>query len=195
VSEDANWMTADIKDFYLNTELPRKEYMRVHRRQIPIFIIQKYNLEELFQDNYIMTEISKGIYGLPQAGKLAQDRLIAHLAKHGYHQVPLTPCLFKYDTNSIAFTFVVDDFGIKFAKKEDAKHLLDTLRQLYTTTLDESGSKYVGLTIKHDRAAKTISISMPNYIKQALIRFGIDTPKTMTDSPVIYVPPEYGKKQ
>jgi hypothetical protein len=195
VSENAHFMTADIKDFYLNTELPRKEYMRVHRKQVPDFIIQKYNLEELFQNHYIMMEISKGIYGLPQAGKLAQDRLIAHLNKHGYHLVPSTPCLFRHETRDIAFTLVVDDFGIKFSHSEDATHLLDTLRELYTITVDESGSKYVGLTIKHDRQAKTLTISMPNYIKQALVRFGIDTPKTMTDSPVIYTPPEYGQKK
>ena len=195
VSEDANWMTADIKDFYLNTELPRKEYMRVQRQQIPQFIIDKYNLEELFHDNCVMMEISKGIYGLPQAGKLAQDRLLAHLATHGYHPVPSTPCLFRHQSRNIAFTLVVDDFGIKFAHSEDASHLLTTLRLLYTITVDESGSKYVGLTINHNRQAKTLTISMPNYIKQALIRFEMDTPKTMTDSPVIYIPPEYGKKK
>ena len=31
---------------------------------------------------YILMEISKGIYGLPQAGKLSQDQLVQHLATH-----------------------------------------------------------------------------------------------------------------
>ncbi len=35
VSDDAEWMSADITDFYLGTPLPRKEYMRIGRNQTP----------------------------------------------------------------------------------------------------------------------------------------------------------------
>ena len=45
-----------------------------------------------------MVEIKKGIYGLPQAGRLAQQRLVKHLAKHGYTQSPTTACLFEQET-------------------------------------------------------------------------------------------------
>jgi hypothetical protein len=35
------------------------------------------------------------MYGLPQAGRLSQLRLISHLAKHGYHQSPTLPASFS----------------------------------------------------------------------------------------------------
>ena len=53
---------------------------------------------------------SKVMYGLPQAGLLAQRRLIAHLAHHGYKQTP-TPCLFRHDSNGTVFTLVVTTSG------------------------------------------------------------------------------------
>jgi hypothetical protein len=194
VSENANWFTADCKDFYLGTTLLRKEYMRIHRKHIPIATQKKYNLEHLFYNEYIMVEVGKGIYGLPQAGKLAQDRLIAHLATHGYHLTPNTPCLFRHDTYPTAFTLVVDDFGIKYAKKEHADHLLNALRELYIMTVDWEGSSYIGIKIDYDKQARTISLSMPNYVKNALKRFNVTTPTHATDSPLLYTPPSYGSK-
>ena len=54
------------------------------------------------------------MYGLPQAGHIANDQLVTFLAPHGYHPVPITPGLWKHDTRDLFFTLVVDDFGIKY---------------------------------------------------------------------------------
>jgi hypothetical protein len=99
VSEGASFLTADIKDFYLGTPLEQFEYMRINLKHIPIDIQTKYNLQAFAHNGYVLMEIRKGIYGLKQAGKLAQDRLIAHLAKHGYSQCINTPCLFRHESN------------------------------------------------------------------------------------------------
>jgi hypothetical protein len=48
------------------------------------------------------------------------------------------------------FSLVVDDFGVQYSKTEDVEHLAATLRSLYIT-MDWTGSKYLGLTIKHDK--------------------------------------------
>ena len=74
-------------------------------------------------------EITKGIYGLPQAALLVKQQLDAHLASHGYHE-SATLCLYKHITRPIMFTLVVDDFGIKAAGQEHLDHLLHTLRPL-----------------------------------------------------------------
>jgi hypothetical protein len=58
-------------------------------------------------------KINKDIYGLPQAGKVAQERLLAHLATHDYHPVPNTSCMIKHEYRDITFALVIDDFGIK----------------------------------------------------------------------------------
>ena len=75
VSEDAELCTADISDFYLGTPLDRKEYMSISLKHIPSDIQERYNTSAMVHNGYILMEISKGIYGLPQAGKLSQDRL------------------------------------------------------------------------------------------------------------------------
>ena len=71
-----------------------------------------------------------------------------------------------------SFVLVVDDFGIKYKTKEDAEHLLATLRALYTINVDWSGSKYVGFTVQYDRTAGTIRLSMPDYTEcPTLLRY------------------------
>jgi hypothetical protein len=71
------------------------------------------------------------MYGLPQVGIIAQQLLEKRLQKHGYRQSQTTPGLWKHDTHPISFSLVVDDFGIKYVGKEDAQHLLDTVRHYY----------------------------------------------------------------
>lgn len=97
------------------------------------------------------------MYGLPQAGLLAQQRLIAHLAVHGYTQTP-TPCLFRHATNGTVFTLVVDDFGIKYTSPEGANHLISTLKLLYDIKVDWSGTSYIGFTIAFDSTTKSVSL-------------------------------------
>jgi hypothetical protein len=76
------------------------------------------------------------LYGLPQAGHLAQEKLTKRLSKGGYEPTANTPCLFKHITRPIMFTLVVDDFAIKYKNKEDADHLLATIREEYEVTED-----------------------------------------------------------
>ena len=68
------------------------------------------------------------LYGLPRAGKLANDQLVAALAPYGYHPVAITPGLLRHDTRDIVFSLVVDDFGVRYTLKADADHLISTLQ-------------------------------------------------------------------
>jgi hypothetical protein len=53
----------------------------------------QYNLRELAVKGWIYLEIRKGMPGLKQAGKIANDRLTKHLGKYGYTPAPRTPAL------------------------------------------------------------------------------------------------------
>jgi hypothetical protein len=67
----------DIKDFYLNNELPTKEYVHMQREHIPEDIWAQYNLDDFVVDQgWVYSEFSKGMYGLPQAGRVASDALL-----------------------------------------------------------------------------------------------------------------------
>jgi len=80
----ARFMTMDIKDFYLNTPIARFEYMRLQIADMPDDVIAHDTLRDnATPDGYIYCEIQKGMYGLPQAGIIAQLLLEEGLAKHG----------------------------------------------------------------------------------------------------------------
>eukprot|EP00804_Cyclotella_cryptica_P020425 CCRYP_014405-RA/>CCRYP_014405-RA protein AED:0.11 eAED:0.09 QI:0/-1/0/1/-1/1/1/0/940 len=88
---NAKFMTIDIKDFYLNTPMARPEYMRLKLADIPAAIIDLYKLRDIAQDGYVFVRIQKGMYGLPQAGIIAQQLLEQRLQANGYHQSKLNP--------------------------------------------------------------------------------------------------------
>jgi hypothetical protein len=66
-------MMMDIKNYYLVTPLPRFEYMKMLMYRFPEEIIQRYNLNALAVDGWVYIEIRKGMYGLNQAGLLANQ--------------------------------------------------------------------------------------------------------------------------
>jgi hypothetical protein len=94
-------MCTDAKDFYLNTVMHRKEYMWIPISLLPVSAIRAYTLQSLLVNGRVLFEISKGIYGLPQAGRLAYNQLVNHLPPHGYRPVPRTPGLWKHDTRPV----------------------------------------------------------------------------------------------
>jgi hypothetical protein len=194
VSENAELMTADIKDFYLNTILTKPVYMVISAHMIPPTFISKHELGSLIHNGKYYVRVDKGIYGLPQAGRLAQERLLAHLADHGYRQTSNTSCLFKHDSDDVYFTLVVDDFAIKYTKKEEALKLMNVLKQLYEVHEDWAGTSYLGYAIERDRIQRTLALSLPGYIDNALKRFNINLRKGAR-TPMVYTPPHYGAKQ
>ena len=76
----AKFSGGDVKDFYLNTPLKKNRYGKVRAKYIPKETIKKHNLEQYIEDNsWLRFEIGKGMYGIPEAGRLANDLLRARL--------------------------------------------------------------------------------------------------------------------
>ena len=192
----AKFCCADLKDFYLNTPLPRPEYIRVPLKQIPTKMMDLYNLHPLVHNGYIYAEVTQSMYGLPQAGRISNDALIPILANAGYHQSKIIHGLFKHETRPIAFALVVDDFGIKYVGKEHADHLFQTLTNAeYKITIDWEGTTFCGLHLKWDYQHRTCDLSMPGYVQRALQKFEHPIPKKPQDSPHRWTKPQYGAKQ
>ena len=76
------------------------------------------------------------------------DRLRKHLLQYGYSPTPLTPGLWRHSHRPIAFTFVVDDFGIKSEDILHTNNLNNALRDLYTISADPTGSLYCDMTLE-----------------------------------------------
>jgi hypothetical protein len=145
---NAKMLTADIEIFNLGTPMDRYEYMRIPAKDIPANIMEQYNLAPLVHNGHVITEIRKGMYGLPQAGILAYNRLVQHLALSDYTPVKHTLGLFRHATRPVTFLLVVDDFAIKYVDRANAEHLLATLWSLYSITTDWTASMYCGITLK-----------------------------------------------
>ena len=188
VSTDAKWITIDIVDYYLGTPLPRPEYLRIPTKFIPDWVITKYSFEQFIVAGSILFEVNKGMYGLPQAGKLAQDRLCTHVLPFGYAQDPTVPCLFKHESNGIQFTLVVDDFGVKYFSLESAEHLIACLEVLYPLKVNWTGHKYLGMTIDFVADRRSVTLSMPGYVRKQLLRFSRRGCQAQAKSPTVYIP-------
>jgi hypothetical protein len=134
------------------------------------------------------------MYGLPQAGIIAQELLEKRLGEHGYYQSKIVNGLWKYKTRPICFSLVVDDFAVKYVKREDADHLIDTIRKYYPMTVDEEATKYIGLTTHWDYIKRQAHIHMPGYIDKALVRFNHEKATTIQNSPYPHVSSNYGAK-
>ena len=168
----AKFMTMDISNFYLQTPLKRKEYIRIKLTDIPDEVIREYNLASIAtKDGSIHIEASRGMYGLPQAGLLANELLEKRLNKHGYRQSKLVPGLWKHDWRPVQFTLVVDDFGFKYVGTEHALHLQRAIQEDYEVKTEWDGKRYIGITLDWDYKRRQVHLSMPGYVDKALQQF------------------------
>jgi hypothetical protein len=125
----ARLATMDLKNFYLNTPLNRPEYIRIKLADIPQEFIDKYKLNKLACDSWIYFEMRCGMYGLPQAGILANKLLQDCLAKFDYYKAATTPRLWHHKWHSIMFALIVDKFAIQYVGNAHLDHLCQALKK------------------------------------------------------------------
>jgi hypothetical protein len=120
---------------------------------------------------------------LPQARILANKKLRQKLAPFGYHKCVETPGLWKHDSRPLTFTLVVDDFGVKYESKEDADHLIASIKSTYKLTKDWTGNLYCGISLDWDYINQTVDISMLGYIKKKFQEYNHMLPGRMQACP------------
>ncbi len=103
------------------------------------------------------------MYGLPQAGIIAQELLADRLRQHGYTQSKTPPGLWLHEMHPIQFSLIVDAFRVKYVGKENALHLLNTIQKYYKCSCNWDGKQYCRLTIKWDYEGQKVHLSMPTY--------------------------------
>jgi len=192
-------MTMDISNMYLNTPLKDFQYMRFHIDLIPEEVIEEYNLwDRVVKDGWLYCEIRMAIYGLKESGKLANIELQKVLAERGYYPCAFSQGLYKHESRPITFSLVVDVFGVKYIRKEDADHLEQTIKNSYPMKTDWTGEYYLGMTLTWDynkiQNDRNVCLSMPGYVRNALIQFQHTYTKN-TFAPSPYQAPVYGRKQ
>jgi hypothetical protein len=142
-----NWTTIDLTDFYLGTDLPHPEYIRIQSQLVPDNVTEFYKLRPFMDRQTLYCSVHKTHYGLPQAGALSQQRLFKHLLSNGYYQVPSRTSVFRNKEGTIRFTLVVDDFAVLWTNRAHMDHFIETLTRLYQVKVNWAGTRYLGMDI------------------------------------------------
>jgi hypothetical protein len=160
----------------------------------PIWIQNQYNLNALAYKGYVYLEMRRVVWGLPQAGILANKCLCRKLEPFGYFEHVNIPGLWYHESCLILFTLVVDDFGVKYVNKEDVNHLVARIKSTYTLTKDWTGNLYCGINLDWDYDNRTVDILMPGYIKKKLQEYNHVRSKKIQTCPYTPAPKQFGSE-
>ena len=123
----------------MNNPIDRYECMKFSLKIITAEIIQQYKQWDLAHKGFMYMDIPKGVYGLPEVGKIANNKLKLHLAKLRYEPAPIMSGLWRHQTRPLQFSLVVDDFGVKYERQSDITYLPDALNTIYKISVDWDG--------------------------------------------------------
>jgi hypothetical protein len=166
--------------------------MKIPLALFPAWTVEQYNLRTLALDGWVHIEMRRAVWGLPQAGILANKHLRCKLEPFGYYESTNTPGLWRHKSRPLTFTLVVDNFGVKFVDKADVDHLISSIKTTYTLTEDWTGNLYCGITLDWDYVGHTVDILIPGYIKMKLQEYKHIVPKKMQTCPYLPEPKKFG---
>ena len=116
------------------------------------------------------------------------------MAPFGYHRVQQTPGVWVHDNRNTIFSFVIDVFCVQYSSMEDAKHFLNDLREKYLITVDNVAAVYIWIKLDWDYVHRTVTLSIPNYMRKALQIFQHIMMGCKEYSPHICSPIQYVQK-
>jgi hypothetical protein len=161
---------------------------------IPEDVIKEYNLHQYATPaGWVYIKVIRGMYGLPQAGSLGHDLLEQQLNKEGYVQSQIVPGFWKHKTKPIQFALAVDNFGIKYLKREDLDHLIQLLEKYYNVAIDLDGKEFMKIQLDWDYNNRKVHLSLAPYVLKALQQFNNIVPTKCQDSPYPYTEPKYNE--
>ncbi len=102
----------------------------------PEWIKIQFNMKTLAYNGYVHLKMRRAVWGLPQAGILANKTLRRKLAPFGYFEYVNTPGFWYHESCPISFTLIVDNFGVKYVNKDNVDHLIASIKTMYTLTED-----------------------------------------------------------
>jgi hypothetical protein len=138
--------------------------MQMPLKLFPNDIIDHYNLRKKALIGYVYMEIWRGMYGLPQAGILANKLLHQRLGHHGYFEVQHTPGLWKHVSRPIWFNLCTNNIGVEYISDKNLKHLFSALHtEMYKNVEDWAGNVYCGINLKWNYDKRWVDIDLTRY--------------------------------
>ena len=154
-------------------------------------IIKKYNLRDIVHNEYVYFKIKIGMYGLPEAGILANKLLKKRLSTHVYYECQFTPGLYRHMWHPIMFSLVVDDFGVKCQGIQHAKHLKEALEKYSEVDVDWKGQLFYSITLNWNYNMRYVYLSVPGYVHRDRTKDQHSNPKKPQHSPYQAQPIQY----
>eukprot|EP00804_Cyclotella_cryptica_P010860 CCRYP_008771-RA/>CCRYP_008771-RA protein AED:0.34 eAED:0.27 QI:0/0/0/1/0/0/5/0/537 len=158
--KNAKFCTFVIISFYLGTPFDHPEYIRIRINDIPQEFISTYNLTHHVQDGWVYFQIIKGVYGLPQAGILANMLLETRLNASGYYQLDATPGLWCHKWRPIMFTLIVDYCSVEYVGLQHAYHLHNVIQKHYNITKNWKDDLYACINLAWNNFTCTCRLTM-----------------------------------
>ena len=156
-----------------------------------IYVSQPEGFVDPDHPDYVC-KLKKSLYGLKQSARCWNQTLDNFLVTNGYRRSPADECIYvktvKRDDGFISFVVIavyVDDI---IPVSNDVKVEIESLCSEFEMVDLGEIHFILGMTIKRDRATKTLTISQGQYLKDLLKRFGMEECKPMS------TPLESGKK-
>ena len=154
---------------------------------------------QLVQNGWIYFDILRGCYDLPQSDRLTNDQLHTRLDNAGYYESATTTGLWRHKWRPIKFVLIVDDFVIKYVRKQHTLYILKILEHNYEITAYREEKKFAGIDLAwyydEQHAKRTCRIYMNGYIDKLLMKYGRSRPRKTQLSPQKHCEVTNGSKE
>ena len=113
----------------------------------------------------------KGLYGLPQAGRLWNKTMTDRFKKYGLKQSLSEPCVWVHPKKKLVISTHVDDILVASASQADTRHFFDFLAKKFDITNEGGISMYLGIEVTKGEGC--VKISQGAYIRRMLERYNM----------------------
>eukprot|EP00752_Nemacystus_decipiens_P018060 g16192.t1 len=144
--------------------------------QEEVFVEQPPGFEVKDKDGgEMVTKLKKSLYGLAQSPGNWFNTIDPVLVEIGFVALKSDPCVYLYDHNGakIYLTLYVDDLLLAGNDSDAISMVKGKLQKRFKMTDMGEASLVLGMEIKMDREAGTLTISQETYCKSILQRFGM----------------------
>jgi hypothetical protein len=158
--EDWECHQMDVTSAFLNGDLKEDVYMR----QPEGFIKEG--------EQHLVCKLNKSLYGLKQAGRTWNQKIDATLRTQQFTSLDADHCVYVRQQGSviIIIALYVDDLLLFSNSLTDLNALKATLATAFTMTDLGEATFILGIQIKRDRAARTLTLSQSAYAVDILTR-------------------------
>jgi hypothetical protein len=179
--EGIEFSTADFPGAYLASDIDEEIYMIINANHVRILLQDeefRFLRDFVRADGTILTQIQKGIYGLKQAGKLWNDKLIKILEEFGLKQLDSHECIFKMvlDNGKVLYVAAyVDDIMIATNDPSARIALINYLKKDFPDIEANVSNKqsFLGMAIEFDYVNKRIMYDNKQYIQELCAKYNI----------------------